>query len=241
MISTRIMVLGDIHAPYEDKAALRLAHKCVDAWKPQIIISIGDLIDCYSISDYPKTPRRFANLKSEVTSAAAVVRSFQQKCDEFHLTEGNHEWRLQKYLATRAPELFGLVDMRELLGLQKRYYHPYRTELKLGKCYFTHEVGFCGAGAAARSLAAFGGNLVFGHSHRAEVTYDRNLRGESHFCMNVGWLGDPRMVDYAHRSRMRNWQHGVGLVTQNQLGESWCEFVPFVRGKCVIEGVEVKL
>jgi len=237
----RIIVLGDIHAPYESKRAVALAKKVCKAVKPGLIISIGDLVDCYSISDYPRDPARISRLEREVEAAARVIKDFSALADDFQLCSGNHEFRLERYLSVRAPELFGLVTMRELLGLEKSQWHDYREVLKIGKCHFTHEVGYGGLDAARRSLAAFGGNLVFGHTHRPEIVYDSNIRGETHCSMNVGWLGDPNAIDYASVPRVRSWQHGVGLVEQDSTGRSWLQFIPFVNSKCVVQGREIAL
>lgn len=240
-IERRILVLPDTHAPYHSQRAVALALKCTREYKPDTIIALGDWLDCYSVSDYPKHPDRRGRLQYEVEAGAKLLKPFRAECDEFYFTEGNHENRLERYLSTRAPELYGLISMRELLDLNAAQYTKYQESKKIGKVYFTHDVGFCGAGAAAKSLAAFGGNLVFGHSHKPELVYDRNLRGESHFCMNAGWLGDPAMIDYAHKRKARGWQHGLGLVEQTASGESWATFVPFVKGKAVIAEKVVSL
>lgn len=241
LIDRRILILGDLHAPYHSRRAFALAQKCIKSYKPDTIISIGDWIDCYSVSDYPKHPERKARLQYEVEAAAKLLKPIKSECDEFYLTAGNHEARLERYLSTRAPELYGLVNMRELLELKPQEWIEYQYAKQIGKVYFSHDVGFCGKHSAAKSLAAFGGNLVFGHSHAPEIVYDRNLRGEAHFCMNVGWLGDANMIDYAHRYKARAWQHGLGIVEMLKSGDSWCSFVPFVKGKAVIAEEVVSL
>lgn len=232
----KIIVLGDLHAPFHDKRAYALAKAVIKAYKPDVLVSIGDFVDSYAVSDYPKHPSRKNRLKYEVEAAAKLVKELRPLAGSFFLTAGNHEYRLEKYLATRAPELYGLVCMRELLDICPHEWLDYGEVLKIGKTHFTHDVGFCGAGAALKSLAAFGGNLVFGHSHRPEIVYSKNLREESHFCMNVGWLGDPSMIDYTHRVKTRAWKHGVGLVEQDSSGNSWASFVPFVAGKAMLQG-----
>lgn len=237
----KTLVLGDIHVPYESKSAVALAKKVAASWKPDLIVSIGDLVDCYSISDYPRNPARVSKLKYEVEAGAKLIKELRKLGGEFKLTAGNHEWRYERYLATRAPELFGLVAMRELLGLERNEWYEYRDILKVGRCHYSHEVGFGGVGAAAKSLAAFQGLLVFGHTHKPEIVYGSSLRGESHACMNVGWLGDPKAIDYASKPRVRSWQHGVGLVTQDDGGRVWMQFIPFINNRCVVDGKEIKL
>jgi hypothetical protein len=87
-----------------------------------------------------------------------------------------------------------------------------------------------------QSLASFGGNIVFGHSHRAGTHYDGTIDGDHRFAMNVGWLGDATQTDYAHRSQTRAWQQGVGIVDQDQNGNSWAQFCPIVGGRVSLGG-----
>ena len=94
--------------------------------------------------------------------------------------------------------------------------------------------GKAGKYAAEESLMGFGGNLVIGHSHRGKVTYLGEGRpdGDSHFCLNVGWLGRIDEADYTDPAKVRReWQHGFGLVEYASSGLAYAQFVPIVRGK----------
>lgn len=225
--------------PYHDVGALALAHRVAKALKPDVIVFIGDWADCYSISSHAKTPNRLANLQSEIQVATEKLDDFRGLSDARVFCEGNHEFRLDRYIEARAPELFGLVTMRELLGVEKTEWVPYREIKRIGKCAFTHDVGHAGKLAIGHSLAAYGGNLVFGHTHRGGTAYDGNMRGESHFALNVGWLGDLSAINYTYKTVTKSWQHGVGLVEQDGQGNSWGTFAPFVGRKCVIAGLTV--
>lgn len=237
----KIIVLPDAHVPYHDKKATNLAKNVCAEIEPDVIVFIGDWVDCYSVSQYPKDPGRVKRLKDELEEAAFELHKFRVHCNEVFFTEGNHETRLSRFIAAKVPELYGLISVREHLGLGPAEWIPYREIKRIGKCHFTHEVGYCGKNASQQSLDAFGGNLVFGHTHRAGVIYDGNMRNEHHFCMNVGWLGDAGKIDYAHKPRVKGWQHGVGLVVQDDRGVSQAQFLPFVNKSCVVNNKVVKL
>lgn len=237
--AARALVLGDAHVPFHDVSALALAHRVAKAVKPTHIISIGDWADCESISNHPKSPERRANLATEIEIAAEKWADFRGMSDETQITLGNHEFRLERYIAQRAPELFGLVSVPELLGLGPNEWTAYKDFYHIGKCAFTHEVGYSGVNAARSSLSAYGGNLVFGHSHRGTVVIDGDMRGERHACMNVGWLGDESAIDYTYKTTVRSWSLGVGLVDFDGDGNCWMQFCPFVGRKCVVGGMTV--
>lgn len=235
---TTIAVVPDTHVPYHDEAAWGLALRALRAIKPDRIVVIGDFPDFYAVSFHSKDPRRRALLREETDAAKRELRRLRGLSDTLDYTEGNHENRLERYLCDRAPALFGLVTSRELLGCDDGAWtwHPYRQILKIGKCHFVHEVGLAGKQAASRSLDAFQGNLVIGHTHRGGIAYDGTMRGDRYFCLNVGWLGDPREIDYAHQTVVRSWQHGLGLVQQDSKGNSWATFCPMIAGKIRIAG-----
>jgi hypothetical protein len=65
-----------------------------------------------------------------------------------HFCGGNHEWRFDRYLMSRAPELGGLAGMKTqaLLKLRERgmQWIPYQRHIKIGNCAFTHDLGRAG-------------------------------------------------------------------------------------------------
>lgn len=235
----RILACPDVHYPFHDKRAVALALKVADAYKPDTIVILGDFVDNYAVSSHDKDAGREGKIARELAGASVLVNEFRKRAKSFYYLEGNHETRLQRYLNKRAPELHGLVNIRDLVGVLEHEWRPYGQPLRLNKCHFVHDVGYCGQDAARKSLNAFGGNLVFGHSHRAEIVYDGNLRGERHFAVSSGWLGNGSQIDYAPQTRVRQWQHGVTLVNSLKNGNSWATFVPFVGGKAIVEGKEI--
>jgi predicted phosphodiesterase len=234
----RILCIPDVHAPYEDKAAVDLVIRAAKRIKPDVTVIIGDFADCFSISSFPKSPERKQSLKWEIEQVEKCLAQFDGISDEVIFCEGNHEERLERYLCQRAPELYGLVTIRDLLGINRRGWKwiPYKSWITIGKVAFGHEFGHFGKYALHQSLASFGHNVVFGHSHRGGTHYEGTIDGERRFAMNIGWLGDPAQADYMHRAQTRVWQHGIGIVDQDQDGNSWAQFVPIVKGRMMIGG-----
>jgi predicted phosphodiesterase len=239
--TTKIVVIPDAHTPYHDKDAFDLGIRAIKAIKPDEVIVIGDFADCYSVSSHKKNPSRLSKLKQEIDESKYQLSRLKGLCGRKRFTEGNHEDRIERYLCERAPELYGLVTAKELLGCDdgEWEWYPYRSVCKIGKVSFTHEVGHFGKYAANASLAAFGGNIVFGHSHRGAIVYGGNLRGERHFALNVGWLGDIKAIDYMHISQTRDWQLGLGYLELDAKGNAWASFCPMVNRSIIIGGKHV--
>lgn len=234
----RIFVMPDVHVPYHDPEAYALAVHAARELKPDVLVIIGDYVDCYAVSQFAKIPERRQDLKWEVDSSNELLDALNGIAPTVVFCEGNHENRLERYLCQRAPELYGMVSAKNLLRIQERGWTwvQYKQWLKIGKVAFAHEIGHCGRNSAMQSLASFGGNIVFGHSHRAGAVYGGTVDGDRHFALNVGWLGDYSQVDYAHQSQMRDWQHGFGWIEQDGDGNSWASFCPIVKGRVVVAG-----
>lgn len=240
-VSRKILVLPDIHAPYHDAVALNLIEKVVRKEKPTTVVCIGDLADCHSVSAHQKTPERRLFWQEEIESAADVLKRIRSWGDEFKFFEGNHETRLARYVMEKAPDLLSThPSIRELLGVVKKEWHDYRTHAWIGNVGFTHDLGHSGPNSLKQTLDAFGGNIVFGHTHRGGTHFDGEVEGSHRFAMNVGWLGDEQHVNYMHRAKLRAWQKGFGWITQVG-GASWANFIPIVKNACVVNGSYYKV
>lgn len=213
--------------------------KVAKALKPQIIIVLGDFLDCYSISDYDKDPKRETNLNKEAETARTAIKELEAlNAEEYYFFEGNHEERLTR-LITKVPELDGLIDIENLLKLSKKWkYIPYKRHKKIGKLNVTHDVGFSGQYATFQTLDAFQDNAVFGHTHRASVVYRGTVGGKAHVCLNSGWGGDVEKIDYMHTAKARrDWMLGFSIAYMEPDGVSHCFFIPVINYKCVVNGV----
>src|SRR5208337_2746027 len=84
---------------------------------------IGDFGDSYGVGNHgPKNPGIFTSFKEEIESINA-------KLDEIDVTwpdikkvyiEGNHEYRFERFLHRMAPELYGVLEIKLLLRMDKR-------------------------------------------------------------------------------------------------------------------------
>lgn len=234
-----ILVLPDIHFPYHDKKAWALTRRVIAKCKPDRVIQIGDGADFYSVSSFPKDPSRKAKLKDEIDAVNAEYDLLDH--DNVVLLGGNHEYRLQRYLQDKAPALFGMVECSKLLRVQERGWRwvPYMQHLIVGKVLFCHDLGHSGKNAALNTLGSAGHCVVFGHTHRGGVHYGGTVGGDSHFALNVGWLGDSAQVDYMHKAKTRDWQLGFGWINMDSKGRAWAQFCPIVRGRVCVDGTWV--
>jgi predicted MPP superfamily phosphohydrolase len=236
----KYLIIPDTHCPYHDKKAWNLMIKVAKDLKPDGIIIQGDFADFYSVSSHSKSPDRVNNLKWEVKEVKKLLKQLDSlgAKDKIFIS-GNHEDRLRRYLEDKAPELFGIVDIPELLELKqnKWKYVSYKGDIKVGKLNATHDVNSSGRNAVFDAINTYQGNTITGHSHRICMIVEGNAQGQAHVGASFGWLGDFKAVDYMHRVKVaRSWNHGFGIMYLEPNGDFHLTPVVIFNNKCAFNG-----
>src|SRR5689334_2077701 len=91
--------------------------------RPDWLILNGDFQDFWEISSYDLMPRSGKEFKYEIEVGKGILRGFRRSLPMARITwiEGNHEFRLRKYLIQNAKELYGLpgVLVPDIFDLKK--------------------------------------------------------------------------------------------------------------------------
>lgn len=225
-----IIVLSDIHFPYEDRNALNAIYMFLQRNPVDIIVLNGDIIDMYDVSTFDKSPARINSLQKELNKAYKFFQKLRVLCPkaEIYFIRGNHEYRLERYLY-KHPELYSLEALKlpNLLKLND-FDIKYREKfLQLGNLKITH-------GSIVRKFSSYTAHAeldkndcsgISGHTHRGGVCYkqtpSRYLVWYEGFC-----LCDihPEYVDNP------DWQQGFlyGSVSKNKFS---IIPVPIINGK----------
>lgn len=212
-------------------------------FKPDILINLGDCYDFNSVSTHRKSPKEAKNrilLEKELEQSANARLDMERLCPKGRriFIEGNHCYRLDRYIADNAPVLAGLVETKKLLGYDNSWeWVPYMRHIRVGKVFYTHDVGHAGANAVRQSQHAFESNAVIGHVHRMDYTIKGNAAGKPHVGASFGWLGDPKQCGYMFQVKLnREWCHGFGLGYMEADGVTDLVPVPIVDNRCRVEG-----
>ena len=238
----RIFLISDLHSPFESKQAWRLVMAALRDFKADTFVSLGDFMDCFSVSHWSKSPDRALSLEDEVLHATGLMDEIEAATPGARRIwiDGNHENRLERYLQDKAPELFSLIGIQKLLRLDERgwEYVPYKQSIRVGRLNLTHDIGSAGRYVAYKALDTFQANVATGHTHRLGYAVEGDATGDSHVSHMLGWLGDVEQIDYAHRVRAnREWALGFGYgYIDRATGYVHLIPVPIVAGTCMVEG-----
>lgn len=209
------VVLSDVHIPFQDKTACDLALKFIRRVRPDAVHLLGDICDFWSVSRFDKDPLRRLTLQEELDDTRKFLADVRAAARDAKIiySEGNHEFRLRRFLGSEAKALADLRSLRleNLLDLDKlsieyvNQDNPYRV----GYLLFTHgQVVRKWSGATARAhLEKYGHCTIVGHSHRLGAFYHRDLC-DTYGCWENGCLCDlnPEYVSSP------DWHHGWSVV-----------------------------
>ncbi len=229
-----MLIVADAHRPYHDQRAWDLMLQVGRSLKPHHVIVNGDLADCYAVSSHSKDPGRKLKFKEELVNVRLGLDQLEALgAANYQFIAGNHEDRFTRFLADRAPELYGIVDVPTMLQLEARGwgYTPYKEHTQLGKLYITHDVGTAGRYATYKALDAYQHTIITGHTHRLSYVVEGNAVGEHKLSASFGWLGDAAKVDYMHRVNVnKNWALGFGIGHLNPAtGVAYLVPVPIIK------------
>lgn len=242
----RIFFFPDTHVPFHDKKAFELALRVGERLKPDAVVILGDFADFYSVSQHDKSPDRKVSLTEEAEAVQACLGEINQRIParrRIYLS-GNHEYRLDRYIKSKAPEFHGVTSVEKILNLEGLgwEYVPYHGYAKIGRMLCTHDTGSAGMNAHRKSLGDAGGvSVVIGHTHRMSTETKASVEGDFIFASMFGWLGDPEQIDYMHKTKTLAWTQGVGLVYLLPDGTAIPSPIPFYKYQAFVEGSLLKL
>ena len=212
----RLAILGDTHIPFHDEAALELTYRILDAFGPTSIVHIGDLVDMHELSSFAKgfDP---AQTVREIAQARKFLEALRERYPDASLRWifGNHEYRWDRFIASKARELHGLLGMTLLEQIEPGRYDVKTSYSGLKESYFEYKPNLLiGHWNKVSVNSAYTANallrdtsLIQGHTHRLGAHFRCGhavqLGAWENGCLcrlDPAYVLDP------------NWQQGFSLV-----------------------------
>lgn len=247
----RIVVLPDIQAPSEDRAAVANVARFVHEWEPDAVFCVGDEADSPEPSRWARgTAEEYAGtLQAGFDRVREVMGTFRVAAGwdvPFTVMRSNHSDRLRTYIKRYGPALTSLRDLRieHQLGYEELNieYKDRMWEFHPGWLLAHGDEGNLvqTAGGTALSLARkTGKSILAGHTHRLGMQHEmsgfngkmtRNLWG-----IEVGHLMDMRKASYL-KTGAANWQQGFVTLTINK-SVVHPTIVPIINRSFTVDGV----
>ncbi len=244
------VLYGDTHGQFLDPQAEAVFLAILADVRPDVLVHVGDGVDCYSISAFDKDPGRRESLQDEIDEARAHLARARAAAPDaaFYFLEGNHEDRLRRAIWGSERAMRQVVTLREfrraitwptLLQLGDLGIHFVPTNEQpladvLPKFIIKHGnvvrkwSGWSGKGEWER----YGKSGASGHVHRLGMFFHRDWNG-NHVWVETGCLCSLE-PDYV---RDPDWQQGLVVATfEHETGAFQVQPVYIHQGSAVWQG-----
>jgi hypothetical protein len=213
---TNCGIINDLHIPYHDTVATDAAlNRLVKDGIDSLFIN-GDLPDFYPISDHEKDARKRPSIDEEIDMTAGFLAGLKKHLNvPIFYKPGNHEHRLERFIAKRMPEFARLkgLTLEEQLNLKDSGidFIPRRDITYMGDLMIEHGDRMKGAGGMSPAHTLFKKykrHVVCGHFHRESETISRIFDGPPIKTASIGCL----CHILAEYMELNEWVHGFARV-----------------------------
>ncbi len=235
-----ILFISDLHIPYHDVKALTVALQYGKDQDVNTIFINGDLLDFYQISRFVNVVRK-RSVKEELEIAKAFLASLRQAFPNvaLYFLKGNHDNRLETYLATKAPELLDVEEFRLEFLLEAEKYNMKVIEdttlVKIAKLNVTHghllTRGFIAPVNAARgAFLRSKASVIISHVHKISSHSETTISNKVITCYSTGCLCElnPRYNPFGN-----NYSHGFAHITTEPNGHYKVKNFQIIDGELI--------
>lgn len=215
-----IVCVSDLQVPYHDKRAVENLAKFIKAFKPDMVVSVGDEMDMQTISRWAKgTPLEYErSIGKDRDTTVSILEALQVD----HMIRSNHTDRLFNTVMLRSPGLLGLpeLNLETFLKLDELGITYHRKPFNLAPGWIllhgdegsvNHTGGLTALGLAKKA----GASVVCGHTHRLGLSHftQSYMGGKAHtvWGLEVGNLMDSKHALYV-KGGLFSWQQGFGIL-----------------------------
>lgn len=234
-----ILHFQDIHVPYHSMESLTLGIEYGKNKNVDTLLLGFDFIDFYQLSRFQKDPRK-KDVKGEIEMANELLDVFQREFPNAKIfwRNGNHDERLEKYLAVKAPELLNMSEFKieTLLRFKERgiTHISNKRIVKAGKLNIIHGDEFMGGGSGganpARALfLKTNENTLCGHFHKTSEHIEKTLSDDVIGCWSIG-CATQLHPEYARNNK---WNNGFAHILVYDDGHFHINNMKVIKGKLV--------
>tara|TARA_R100001460_G_scaffold11028_1_gene25878 strand:+ start:550 stop:1251 length:702 start_codon:yes stop_codon:yes gene_type:complete len=210
MANKKILVISDMHLPYQHKDSIIFLKEIKKEFKPDRIVNIGDLLDFHAISMHEHNPDLYS-AGMELDKAKEYIKELEAIFPEVTEVDSNHSSLVYRRALKYGMSKQFLKPYGDFLGTRKwKWIDDLTLTMSNGqRCFFTH-----GRSADILKVSqAMGMSAVQGHYHtKFVISYWANP-DNLFFGMNVGCLINQKSMafNYAKNFKTR-FILGCGII-----------------------------
>ena len=206
---SRVLVIGDLHAPFVHKDYLAHCKKVYEDYSCNKVVFIGDIIDSHYTSYHESDPDGMGG-GDELEAAIKVVAEWYKEFPDAHVTVGNHDRIVSRKAFSASIPKRWVKTYSEVLGTPN---WKWVTDVIIDKVRYVH-----GEGGTARNRVKIDGiSTVQGHLHtQAYVEYIIGYNGKSIFGAQVGCGMDEKSYAAAYAKAGKSPALSCGVILEGE-------------------------
>jgi len=229
------LLMADTHLPFHDELAIQTMFDYIEEKKihPTIVTILGDLMDFYKISRFPKDPNK-KSVKTELKMGKQFLIDLRNRFPDakIYFYMGNHEVRMQHYIWKNAGEISDLLDniLPIQLGLKEMKIEFIDAPFAIGKLWHLHghEKGRGSYNPEYITNVIWKvvhDNFIVGHYHRSQRKIFKAITQRAYVGAAVGCLCND--LDY---SLLNQWSRGFAIIDYDLNGDFRLRLKDIVNG-----------
>ena len=221
------VLIPDMHIPWHDVRAFDVAYKIMhDLPKIDELIILGDFTDHYAFSfhdDLPSMIGMKTAFEDEIYHANKILDRLDiLNANKKIFLEGNHEYRLSRYMGKFARAIFDEHHNEKLFKCEERGWqcipfarkNAYQLHRVLDTDVYCRHAPFSqGVHCAASTLQKKNISLIFGHTHRVQRIIKKKGNGEYIEGISNGCLIDFKAPVFSYMDT-DDWAQAISVVYQ---------------------------
>ena len=196
----KILVISDMHLPYQHKDSIKFLKEIKKEFRPDKIVNIGDLLDFHAISMHDSNPDLYS-AGMELDKAKEYIKVLEDIFPEVIEVDSNHSSLVYRRALKYGMSKQFLKPYGEFLGTRKwKWIDDLTLTMSNGqRCFFTH-----GRSADVLKVSqTMGMNCVQGHYHtKFLISYWANP-DNLFFAMNLGCLINQKSMAFSYAKNFK--------------------------------------
>ena len=206
----KILVISDMHLPYQHKDSIKFLKEIKKEFRPDKIVNIGDLLDFHAIPMHDSNPDLYS-AGMELDKAKEYIKVLEDIFPEVIEVDSNHSSLVYRRALKYGMSKQFLKPYGEFLGTRKwKWIDDLTLTMSNGqRCFFTH-----GRSADVLKVSqTMGMNCVQGHYHtKFLISYWANP-DNLFFAMNVGCLINQKSMAFSYAKNFKTrFILGCGII-----------------------------
>jgi len=247
----RIVVLPDLQIPFHIPKQVNAVIDFIESYKPEQVWIVGDWLDSPGPSRWSKgsADEYSYDLQKEIDLGVEILARVRKaaRSAPIHFKTGNHDIRVENYVAKYGPALSSLRVLRleNMLEMERLHVTCHRSPVELAPGWvLAHgdegSLSRAPGGTALALAKRFQRSVICGHTHRLGAQHEAyGLNGKQHHIVQgveVGCMMDMRQAHYLPGGH-GNWQHGFGILYRTGKRVTHSLIPMTLDGKFVAEGI----